>query len=156
MSDLFEIELNVLSPNQQLKKLGINDNGPAQRHFVADLMRRSNDYLPKRDGILQASARMSSKGDAIIYETPYARYHWYGKLAVDPVYGKGAFFKEGYGFWSRRDVKKVITSKNMQYHEAPRRGPHWVTRCYMDNRYALTKATGKYIKEYSNGNHRSS
>ncbi len=152
MSDLFEIELNILSPEQQLKKLGINDNGQAQRFFTNELMRLSNSYLPFQSGALQASARISDKGDAIIYNTPYARVHWFGKVMVDPVTKAAGFFIPNVGWRSRKDVKKIVSDRDMTYNEAPRRGPHWVTRCYIDNKDALIKSTAEFIVRYSNGN----
>ncbi|MCM1115609.1 MAG: minor capsid protein [Clostridium sp.] len=150
---MFEIELNILSPKQQLKKLGIDENGDAQKFFTNELMRLSNRYLPFQSGMLQASARMSSKGDAIIYNTPYARALWYGKVMVDPVTGASGFFIPNVGWRSRKNVQKVVSNRDMTFNDAPTRGSHWVTRCYMDNKYALTKATAKYIKEHNNGNY---
>lgn len=148
MSELFEIELNLLSPKQQLKKLGIDKNGAAQRFFTNELMRLSNNYLPFQSGALQASERMSHSGDAIIYNSPYARVHWFGKVMVDPVTKAAGFYIPNVGWRSRKNVQKVVSDRDMTYNDAPMRGPHWVTRCYMDNKYALTRATEKFIEEH--------
>lgn len=142
---MFEIQLKAIAPQEFLNMAGLGENGPAKRFFCNELMKISNDYLPFQSGMLQASARVGPNGDEIIYNTPYARYLWFGKLMVDPVTGKGAFFKEGYGFWSRPNTQKVLTDRDLTFDGAPMRGSHWVERAYIDNQYALANATSEFI-----------
>ena len=120
--------------------------GSAQRFFTNELMRLSDNYVPFANGPLKNSARAEKDGTGIIYNTPYARLHWYGKLMVDPVTGKGAFFKDGYGFWSRPNTPKVLTDKDMEYQGAPMRGPRWVERCYIDNQQQLITAIAAFAE----------
>lgn len=129
-----------------IKDLGLEPGGATQKFFTNELMRLSDNYIPKDNDILSASAMMDKDGTGIVYNVPYARYHWYGKLAVDPITGKGAFFSENYGFWSRPNVKKVVTDKDMEYHGAPMRGPRWVERCFIDNETSLISATQKFME----------
>lgn len=155
MSGLFKIEQNILKPKQMLKNLGINNNGEAQKFFINELMRLSEAYLPYKSGMLKASARVLSNGEGIIYDTPYARMLWHGKVMVDPIANTESHSTYNVGKKSHKSIKKVTSNTDITFNDAPRRGSHWITRCYMDNKYTLIKATEKYIKEYSNGNNRS-
>lgn len=122
----------------------------AQKFFANNLLRVSEPYVPFGDGILAASGRVVDDGAAIEYDTPYARYHWYGKLMVDPITGKGAFFSENYGFWSRRDVKKKLTDVDLKYKGAPIRGSHWVMRAWNANKDSLMEQEQDFIvSEYN-------
>ena len=143
---MWTIDVDVSSVKTALNDFGLEPNGATQRKFTEILMNRSDDYIPFDNGVLSASAMVTNDGTAILYNTPYARYHWYGKLAVDPITGKGAFFKEGYGFWSRPDTKKVISDRNMQYQESPQRGPRWVERCFIDHKEELIQATQEFME----------
>lgn len=149
MSNYFEIELNLSSPDKMLGKLGINENGAAQRFFANELMKLSFSYMPFDSGMLQNSARLSNQGDAIIYDTPYARMMWYGKVMIDPALNAAGFYIPNVGWRSRKNVHKVVSNRDIKYQGAPRRGAFWLTRCFLDNRQALTNATAKYIEEYS-------
>ena len=141
---MFTVSVDVSDAAKSLNCFG--PGGSAQKFFTNELMKLSDSYVPFRNGPLKNSAMMESDGTGIIYNTPYARYHWYGKLMVDPKTGKGAFFKEGYGFWSRPNTPKVLTEKDMQYNGAPMRGPRWVERCYIDNKERLISATAAFAE----------
>ena len=144
---MWAVDIDVSSVKTALNDLGLEPNGATQYFFTNELMRLSNNYIPFNNGVLSASAMVTQGGTSILYNTPYAKYHWYGKLAVDPITGKGAFFKEGYGFWSRPNTKKVISDGDMQYQGAPMRGPRWVERCFIDNKENLIQATQKFAEE---------
>lgn len=149
MKNLFTVEVDVSQMGMAIKELGLEPNGAVQKFFTNELMRLSDDYVPMNNGPLKNSAIAERDGTGIIYNSPYAKYHWYGKLAVDPVTGKGAFFKEGYGFWSRKDTKKVITNTDMQYQGAPNRGPRWVERCFVDHKESLIQSTEDFTERYN-------
>lgn len=140
--------VNVLLPNTEtlIKQIGLDPGGRVQRFFSAEVMRVSDPYVPFAEGVLKNSARLTDNDTAIIYDTPYARYHWFGKLMVDPITGKGAFHDPVSGrFWSRPRVQKELTNKGMKYRGAPLRGPHWVTRAMVDHGDAVVRATEGYM-----------
>lgn len=143
---MFTVECKLDGANAILKEIGLDEGGKVQRFFSSEIMRISNPYLPFKGGALQASARLTDKGDGIIYDTPYARYHWYGKLMVDPVTGKGAFYNPQTGrFWSRPNTPKVLTNTDLKYKGAPMRGPRWVERAWIDHKDEIIKATQDYM-----------
>lgn len=148
MSDeIFTVSVDMPEAKELIESLGLQDSGPVQEWFTSEMARLSDDYVPKGsagsftfgvDGT--PNVYISATKDSIVYRLPYARVHWHGKLMVDPVTGKGAFFNEEYGFWSRPNVKKVLSDQDMQYQGAPRRGPRWVERCWIDNKDKILKS----------------
>lgn len=127
-----------------LAMAGFTEDSAAQRFFTEEVMRASDPYVPMDTGVLKNIAK--NCGDEILYNTPYARYQWYGKLMVDPYTGKGAFFSEDYGFWSRPGVQKVLSDRDLNYQGAPRRGAFWVNRAWADNKYSIIKSTREFIQ----------
>lgn len=141
---MFEININMQDVDTILKNHELHPNGKVQKFFTNEIMRISDDYVPFDGGVLKNSAR--NLGDAILYNTPYARYHWYGKLMVDPITKKGSFFKEGYGHWSRPNTPKLLTTRNMNYKGSPTRGPRWVERAWVNNKDSIIKSTEEFIR----------
>ena len=141
---MFNINIDMEDVNTILKNHGLDANGKVQKFFTNEIMRISDDYVPFDGGPLKNSAR--NLGDAILYNTPYARYHWYGKLMVDPITKKGSFFKEGYGHWSRPNTPKVLTTRSMNYKGSPTRGPRWVERAWVNNKESIIKSTEDFIR----------
>lgn len=142
---MFDIQVTFKGAEKILTDKGLNDGGKVQRFFTSEVMRVSNPYVPFRAGALQASARIADDSAGIIYDTPYARYHWYGKLMVDPITKKGAFYNPKTGrFWSRPNTPKELTEKDLKYNGAPLRGPRWVERAWIDHGAKVIEATEKY------------
>lgn len=145
---MFTVDITFPGALAVLKGRGLDEGGKVQRFFSSEVMRTSNPYLPFKAGALQASARLTDQGDGIIYDTPYARYHWYGKLMVDPITKKGAFYNPRTGrFWSRPNTPKELTNKDLQYRGAPMRGPRWVERAWIDHSNEIIKA----VQDYAGG-----
>lgn len=111
-------QLNLKPVNEIIESHGIGPGGIIQKMVTNEIIKMSDPYVPlslgsgvhMKDTILIAS-------DFTYYEhiSPYARNQWYGKLMVDPITKKGAFYKEGYGFWSRPGVQKELTDRNLQH-----------------------------------------
>ncbi|MGN0533292.1 MAG: minor capsid protein [Eubacterium sp.] len=147
---MFNVYVKMDDADAILKKHGLQYGGPAHKFLTNELMRLSDPYVPMRNSILKNSARVTEEGDAIIYDTPYARYHWYGKLMVDPKTGKGCyvFTDNATGnvvFYSRKGVQKVLTDVDLNYHGALR-GSRWVERCWIDNKDAICKSLEAFIE----------
>lgn len=78
----------------------------AQKFIDHEVIRLCSPMVPFRSGMLDKSGILGTvpgEGE-VVYNAPYARYHYYGRLMV----GK---------------APKKLTNRNMQYHGAPRRGP---------------------------------
>lgn len=70
--------------------------------------------MPRRNGLMAQETKQEKPGEVIV-GTEYARYQNGGKLYVDPKYGKGAFYSSNYGYWSRPEVKKIPTNRNLKH-----------------------------------------
>lgn len=139
-----EIRFDLSDADKIIKEHGLGPGGSVQKFFTNELLRISDPYTPFSSGILKGTAFISQDGTSIFYNTPYARYLWYGKLMVDPITRKGAFFNPAYGFWSRPKVQKQLTDIDLEYQGAPLRGPRWVERAYIDNKQALLSSVEKF------------
>lgn len=148
---MFDIKVTFKGAEKILADKGLDEGGKVQRFFSSEVMRVSNPYVPFRDGVLQASARIADDGDGITYSTPYARYLWFGKLMVDPITKKGAFYNPMTGrFWSRPNTPKELTGKDLKYKGAPIQGPRWVERAWIDHSAKVIEATEKYANGGAN------
>lgn len=131
----FDVHVDFKGLDQITQQLGLEPGGKIQEEFAYQIMRISDKYTPMDSAaVLRSQVFVVDGGTALEYRTPYARYHWYGKLMVDPITGKGAFHDPKTGrFWSRPKVNKRLTDRDMVYQGAPIRGPKWVERAWIDN-----------------------
>ena len=144
---MFVVDVKLKGADAIMKDKGLDEGGKVQRYFSTEIARVCNPYLPFKAGALQSSMRLTDKGDGIIYDTPNARYHWYGKLMVDPKTKKGAFYNPKTGrFWSRPNTQKELTDRDLKYRGAPMRGPRWVERAWIDHGKEIIKATQAYME----------
>ncbi|MEM5781253.1 MAG: minor capsid protein, partial [Lawsonibacter sp.] len=89
----------------------------AQKWLDNEILKDSAPYVPRITGALEHSGiagTVIGSGE-IVYNSPYARYQYYGKVMVDPKTGKAAMYSPDYGFWSRPGVKKVKTNRNLRF-----------------------------------------
>lgn len=101
---------------------GLEEYGKAHNYFAERCKDRMNArYVPYKNGALVGSSYIDEQCN-IHYNTPYARYLYYGKLMVMSN-GKGAYYSEDYGFWSKKGEKKTLTDIDLHYHKAG--GPYW-------------------------------
>lgn len=103
------------SISNQLNKLGLTPNGDTQTFATNEAKRMMNPYVPVLSQALRQKAEVVDAGTAIEYQTPYAHYQYKGILYVDPITGKGSFYNENYGHWSRPNVNKVKSDRELEY-----------------------------------------
>lgn len=85
--------------------------------------------MPLDTGDLKArtsAINATERGRVFLYdpESDYGHYQYEGKVYVDPITGKGAFYSPEYGFWSRPGVKKVPSDRPLTYSQ-PNAVAHW-------------------------------
>lgn len=151
---MWNIDVKMDGADKILQNHGLGYGGNAHRFLTNELMRLSDPYVPMRNSALKSSARMSNEGDAIIYNTPYARYMWYGKVMVDPKTQKACmvFTDKKTGnvvFYSKPNVKKIVTDRDIRYRSGGLRGARWVERCWIDNKNNICDSLEKYINNGS-------
>lgn len=64
------------SLNKIKKKLGINLDGPAQAFLTESCYKHMDKYVPMDEGNLRKNVDVDV--DKITYQSPYARYQYYG------------------------------------------------------------------------------
>lgn len=128
----FEIEAFLPDQQQIMDKFGIDENGRTQKVIDISFMHYMRLKMPQDSGLMVANTR-NPEGGLVIVETPYAHYMNEGIKYVDSITGKGAFFNENYGFWSRPNTKKVPSGESLNYHGGPDRGAHFVERTASEN-----------------------
>lgn len=128
------LKIKINSPNQIIKRLGLNENGDVTRVLRDTVDRLSDPYVPfaSGSGVHMKSNKTYPSNHEIKYNAPYSHYHYIGKKAVGPSRPAG--------------VKRRISSTNMKYQGAPFRGPKWDKRMLADRKNDVIKSVQNYIK----------
>lgn len=141
-----EIKLDLSSVKDELEKLDFLARNKVLKFAANEIMRLSDDYVPFDSGTLKNSAYVTELGDEIVYPSPYAQYMYQGKLMVDPITKKGAFYDPITNrYWSRPGVKKELTDTPLNYAGAPKRGAHWVEKAWEEHKEDVIESIEKYI-----------
>lgn len=94
-------------PGERLEK--------AQKFIDSECLRQMKPYTPFRTGVLEHSATLGTVigSGEIMYNSPYARYQYYGVVYGPniPLYENGVLV----GFRSPRGKKKHPTDRQLQY-----------------------------------------
>lgn len=151
---MWDIDVRMDEAEAIFEKHGLGYGGIVHKQFTNELLKLSDPYVPNRNSILKNSATITLNGDAIIYNTPYARYMWYGKVMVDPKTQKACmvFTDKKTGnvvFYSRKDVQKVVTDRDIRYHGGGLQGQRWVERCWIDNKNNICDSLEKFVNNGS-------
>ncbi|MFV0517248.1 MAG: minor capsid protein [Aminipila sp.] len=101
----------------------------AQKFIDSEVLRLSNPYIPMQQGGLQESGILGTKigSGKVIYNSPYARYQYYGKVMVGRA-------------------PKKLTDRDLVYHGAPMRGRLWFERMKADKKEQILKGAAKITK----------
>jgi hypothetical protein len=94
----------------------------AEHAVAVQAERDSRPYIPAASGRLRSSGRVY--GSTIVWDRPYARRQYFGKVYVDPRRKIGGFPTPD-GWRSFRGVKKVRSQRD--YHHASG-GPQWFSK----------------------------
>ena len=128
-----------------IARLGLEPNGKVQRYFQNTCYRHMNKYVPYNDGNLRKNVDLSNP-KMIVYESPYAKYQFYGKKMIMPGYNKSAFYSPEYGFWSKKNLKKELTNDDLVYHTAGT-GSHWDKKMWSAEGKKVIKKVEEFIKK---------
>lgn len=130
----FSIKIKMNSTSKIIKDHGLDPNGRVVRYLRDTADRLMNPFVPMDNGMLRRN-KTYPRNSEIKYNSPYAKYQYYGKLMLT---------KNG-ASWAKLGEKKVLTSKKLKYHTSGT-GAHWdklmMQRCKND----LIKDVENYIK----------
>lgn len=122
-------------------RLGLEPNGRVQKFFTNTCYKHMDKYVPKDEGNLRTIVDIRS--DSITYESPYARYQYYGKKMVMSN-GKSAFYSPDYGFWSKKGEKKQLTDEDLVHH-TPGTGSYWDKKMVSNEIQDVVKEVQSYV-----------
>lgn len=105
-------------------------------------------FVPAMTGAFSQLSRVV--GNYIIYDGVQARYLWNGKVMVDSLTGRGAFYIEDVGFRFRRGASLVATDRNLVFTTSvhPQAQSHWFDASKKQNMEKWTRVFEKAVKNY--------
>lgn len=91
----------ILKPTSVIKaRLGIEPNGRVQKFFTNTCYKAMDKYVPMDEGNLRTNVDVQT--DKIVYESPYARYQYYG-MREDGSHVVKNYTTPGTGtYWDKR------------------------------------------------------
>lgn len=105
-----------------------------QKFIDSECIRLMVPYTPMRNGILMKNAVMGTTigSGLVVYNSPYARYQYYGKLMVSSVSGSA---------YARRGESKVLTNIDLKYDTSrhPKAQKMWFEAMKADKREQILR-----------------
>lgn len=98
----------------------------AQKFIDSEVLRLSDPYIPMQSGALRKSGQLATVigSGVVVWNAPYARYQYYGKLMVGRA-------------------PKTLTSIDLQYHGGGKRGSMWFERMKIDHKKDIIQGAAK-------------
>ncbi|PKM65991.1 MAG: hypothetical protein CVU86_06975 [Firmicutes bacterium HGW-Firmicutes-11] len=147
MKGFRQVKLQMDTVEDILKRKGVTPGGKVQKFLTSEIQRVSDPYVPFGAGVLKTNISTAPDATEFTHESPYSRYHWFGKKMVDPKTGKGSFYDPATGrHWSRPGVAKVLTDIDLEYQGAPLRGPKWTMRAWVDQGKQVVASVQKFLE----------
>ena len=136
----FDGELrDFVDAKQFVQGHGVGEGGHVQKTVDAAVIRECFPYVPFDEGILAGSANTATEigSGEVVYDTPYARYQFYGEVYGPnfPIVENG----EVVGYYS--PPEKYPTGQQLQYNtdKNPLAGSRWFDRAMADHKKDILK-----------------
>ena len=109
-----------------------NGFNKTQKYIDSEVLRRCSPKLPFLGGMLEKSGILGTVvgSGEVIYNAPYARFLYYGKVMVGEKSGSA---------WARQDEKKVVTNADLMFKGSPTRGAFWFERMKSESKLDILK-----------------
>ena len=136
----FDGELaNFIDAKRFVQKYGVGEGGHVQKTVDAAVIRECFPYVPFDEGVLAGSANTATKigSGEVVYDTPYARYQYYGE-----VYGPNIPIVENgeiVGYWSPPEKSPTGRQRQDNTDKTPLAGSHWFERAMEDHKGEILK-----------------
>nr|DAU00047.1 MAG TPA: Minor capsid protein [Caudoviricetes sp.] len=100
-----------------------------QEYVDSEVLRLSMPYIPRQSGMLQKSGQLGTVigSGEVIYNAPYSRYQYYGKVMVGRA-------------------PKRLTDRDLTYQGAPKRAALWFERMKADKLDKILKGAQRLIE----------
>ena len=108
----------------------------AEHTLAVQVKKDTEPFVPMLNGVLRGKTKVV--GNLIVYDGPYARYLYYGKLYVDPLTGSS---------YARDGVTKVpaVPEKDLIFHK-PGTCSHWFEASKAQNLSKWLRVAEKAVK----------
>lgn len=128
----------TINPIAKLQKArGIQVNGRVQQFIDQETIRLMAPYTPMLTGALEKSATIGTDiGSGVIQQiSPYARFHYYGKLMLSEWTDSAWSHGEG----------KYVTDIDLVHNKSqhPKAGPFWFERMKTDKKEQILRGAQK-------------
>ena len=130
----FNVKIKINKTSQILKDHGLDKEGRITRYLRDTADRLMNPFVPMDNGMLRRN-KAYPNNHSIKYNSPYAKYQYYGKLMLT---------KSG-SSWAKLGEKKVETNKKLKYHTSGT-GSKWDKLMMQRRKIDLVKDVENYIK----------
>lgn len=129
-----KVKLNLKPLQEILAKRGLEERGKVQQFVGDEVLRKCDPYVPFQSGILKNTAQVLNGGKQVRWNSPYAKFLYYGKVMVGVNSNSP---------WARKGERKVVTGKNLTYSGAPKRGSMWFERMKAQHGQEIIDAAAK-------------
>ena len=118
ISDNIKIDLDFSPLKSKLRR--------AQSDLIYQIKADTEDYVPFKQGVLSNSAHPENNDTELVYNTPYARYLYMGKVVTD---------SRGRTWVGKGERKPIVTNKDLTYSKEghSKAGSKWFERSKKDN-----------------------
>ena len=130
----FSVKVKINKTSQILKDHGLNEDGRVNRFMRDNADRLMNPFVPMDNGMLRRN-KAYPNNHSIKYNSPYAKYQYYGKLMLT---------KSG-SSWAKKGEKKFETGKKLKYRTSGT-GAKWDKLMLQRRKNDLIKDVENYIK----------
>lgn len=130
----FSVKVKINKTSQILKDHGLNEDGRVNRFMRDNADRLMNPFVPMDNGMLRRN-KAYPNNHSIKYNSPYAKYQYYGKLMLT---------KSG-SSWAKKGEKKFETGKKLKYHTSGT-GAKWDKLMLQRRKNDLIKDVENYAK----------
>ena len=124
------------------KDLGLEEQGKVQQFLGKTVADNLKKYVSFKSGTQEASTKHINGGKQVIINVRYARFQAEGKVMI------GERSKRP---WALKGERKIVTSRNLEYHSDKLRGAHPFERMKADKKDSILFQTAKYARRLDNG-----
>lgn len=134
-------QLDLLDPERLLERAGLNKGGLVQRIIDERVYEYCRPYVPTspRAILVNTPSTASQFGSGVVvWDTPYAKYQYYGKVVTDEL---------GRTWVGAGEHKPIVTDRDLEYDKslAPMAGAYWVDRMKADRLNDILEEAGRAV-----------
>lgn len=127
-----KVDVHFDNTKKIAERKGLGESGVIQKYIDSEVIKHCAPYAPFETGQMQKSATLGTVigSGEIVYNSPYAKFLYYGKVMVSPSTGSP---------WAKKGERKNLTERPLQFNGAPKRGAYWFERMKVGHADAILK-----------------